>query len=292
MNKLCDTPFSLPPRIGSEEKRKLPEHWQDGNTIRYLPEKGNCVFDTATEKRSTLEPNEPLQFMQLSHPTYHRLLAGIWLGLIAGLYLLFLSTDLNAREVLAGLFTLFTVSWWGVGFFLLLYIVRPLTLLPMSIFSVMSGVFFGFWLGAAVVYCGIIVSALISYAVGRWLRYSILALSAPPVSDKLLRRRPFEVITGLHLTMLPFDVINYGAGLVQIPWRPFLGGVLIGMIPGTISLTALGAGVNLEMVLAGDISWSLFDWRYISLSATLFTVTLFASYYWRRRSSSLRTPTN
>lgn len=220
--------------------------------------------------------------MKQSRPTYHRALAVLWLSLLVGLYVVFLLTDVSAREVLAALFDFFTTSWWGIGLFLLLYIARPLTLIPMSIFSVLSGVFFGLWLGAVVVYAGIVISAGVSYLVGRWLRQAIFILPAPPVSDTLLRRRPFEMITGLHLTMLPFDLINYGAGLLHLPWRPFLGGVLIGMIPGTISLTALGAAVNLPMVLQGEVSWNLFNWWYLGLSALIFTATLLGSYYWRR----------
>jgi len=187
------------------------------------------------------------------------------------------------HEALATLFQWFTVSWWGIGIFLLLYIARPLTLLPMSIFSILSGVFFGFYIGALVVYLGVIISALISYVVGRWLRHTILELATPPISKTMLQQHPFEVITGLHLTMLPFDLINYGAGLLQVPYKPFFGGVLIGLIPGTISLTAFGAAVNLEKLLAGDISWNMFDWRYIGLSVGVFLATLLGSYFWRTR---------
>lgn len=230
--------------------------------------------------------------MKITPRTYQQCFAALWVSLLIGSYVILLMTELTVAEIVAQLFLLFTVSWWGIGLFLLLYIARPLTLLPMSVFSILSGVFFGLWIGAVVVYAGIIISAAISYIVGRWLQHSVFRLHTTPLAPNLMQRRPFEVVTGLHLTMLPFDLINYGAGLLQIPWRPFISGVLVGMIPGTISLTAFGAAMNLPQILAGDISWNIFNWWYLGLSAVVFGATLIGSYWWRRHTQLPATPTD
>ena len=41
--------------------------------------------------------------------------------------------------------------------------------------------------------------------------------------------------------MLPFTIVNYGAGVSAVSLRDFLVGTAVGIVPGTVGYAALGA---------------------------------------------------
>ncbi len=205
-----------------------------------------------------------------------------WILLLLSTYTLLTQTDLDTQIIALGVLTVLTTNWWGPLVYIATYIVRPLVLLPVSIFSVTSGVVFGVWPGLLVTYVGIIISGSVAYALGRWLGRSLQFTSMVPKGPNLIKRRPFEVVLSLHLTMLPYDLVNYSLGMARIPFPPFLFGILLGMIPGTISLTLLGASVNIETLLNDGLSTNTFDLRYFGLSLVIFLLSLAGSYLYRR----------
>ena len=214
---------------------------------------------------------------------HHRIALALgWLGLLLTAYIILTQTDLDTRTIALSTLTILTSYWWGPVVFLAAYIVRPLLLLPVSIFSVASGVVFGLWPGLLVTYVGILVSSIVAYVVGRWFGQSLTHAWGVPDRPHLVHRRPFEVVLGLHLTMLPFDVINYTMGAIRIAFVPFLIGLMLGMIPGTISLTALGASIDVQTLLTDGVSTTAIDLRYLLLSVTVFLCSLLGSYLYRR----------
>lgn len=205
-----------------------------------------------------------------------------WILLLLSTYTVLTQTELDTQIIALGVLTVLTTNWWGPLVYLATYIVRPLVLLPVSVFSLTSGVVFGVWPGLLITYVGIVISGSVAYALGHWLGHTLQFTNVIPKSPALVARRPFEVVLGLHLTMLPYDLINYSAGVARIPFGSFLLGVLLGMIPGTISLTLLGASVDIETLLSDGLSANTFDLRYFGLSLVIFLLSLAGSYLYRR----------
>lgn len=175
-----------------------------------------------------------------------------------------------------------SAGWAGMLIFILIVTVRPVTLLPVSIFTIVGGFLFGFPAGALLSYFGMLLSATLAFLLAKYAEYRLLRKRLKQTKIPILEAYPFESILGLHLTMLPFDLINYGAGLRRIPFRYFLPAVAIGMLPGTISLTLLGASVDANSLQTGEFTKIDIDWRYILLAAGIFLVTLSCSFLYRR----------
>lgn len=209
----------------------------------------------------------------------------IWLGLIAAFYLILASTPLTLREIAVLVFTTMTTSWWAPLAFLGAYVVRTILLIPISLFSLASGLLFGLGVGIVIAYAGAVLSALIAYAMGYWLRGTPLADEATNAFTRLLQRRPFEVILGTHLTLLPYDLVNVISGMLRAHGPAFVLAVLIGLLPGILSLVSLGASIDFEQFLTDGLSIGIFDWRYLLFSAVVFVVSVLGARWYRNRSS-------
>lgn len=203
-----------------------------------------------------------------------RVVIFIWLivlSVTAGIF--FFNQNIDALSIAITLFTLLKSHWWGFILFLMVAALRPLILIPISSFSILSGACFGFWFGIIITYLSVLASALVAYSIG-WQFRHLFKLPTPP---KLLKDHPFESILLLHLTMLPFDVLNYFLGSQHVRFRPFIMAVAVGMIPGTLSLTAFGASIKLEEIAAHGLSPAMFDWRYVALAVVIYIVSFTVS---------------
>lgn len=58
----------------------------------------------------------------------------------------------------------------------------------------------------------------------------------------------------MHLIFLPYELVNYTCGFLQIGWKPFLAGTAFGSIIATISIVMLGASFgSVEQLTEGEI---------------------------------------
>jgi uncharacterized membrane protein YdjX (TVP38/TMEM64 family) len=217
-----------------------------------------------------------------------QILTFLWGALLLGTYSILSTTNFALDAWLVSLDAFFTAGPWGILTFILLYAIRPVTFFPMSIMTVYGGFLFGFGSGVIFAYLGVGIAASISYYIGIRLQSHVLPPLPAYVRPKLLHRYPFESITVLHLTMLPFDLINYGAGIQGVSYRSFILAVLVGILPGTVSLTALGAGIAFDELLQGNFAAHTIDWRYVLFSGVVFFAALASSATWRRISTKQR----
>lgn len=128
--------------------------------------------------------------------------------------------------------------------FVLVYAIATLVPLPKSVFAVLAGLMFGLVVGVVVVLGAAMIGALAAFGLGRLLgRDAVERITGTRVArvDDLLRRRGMLAVLGVRLVpVLPFTAINYAAGLTAVRTRDYVVGTALGMIPGTISFTALG----------------------------------------------------
>lgn len=133
-----------------------------------------------------------------------------------------------------------------------LYALRPLLFLPSTPLSVVSGVLFGPVAGILYTILASNLSAMLAYLVGRYFGQDVLI---DPASTSLiqrysqrLRNHSFETILMMRLIFLPYDLVNYGAGLLHIDWKAFLLATALGSFPGTLAFVLLGAAGNVDLV--------------------------------------------
>ncbi len=140
---------------------------------------------------------------------------------------------------------------WAPLVFVLLMIasvvIIPIPSLPLDL---AAGAAFGVFLGATYAVIGAEIGAIISFLIGRVLGREALAqiLRTDITFCERCSDRHLVIFVFLSrlLPVFSFDLISYGAGLTNMSVRAFAIATLLGMIPPTFAMTALGGSVFAE----------------------------------------------
>ncbi len=161
---------------------------------------------------------------------------------------------------------------------LLIYLVRPLLLLPVSLLTVATGLLFGAVWGTVYATLATLLSVTVAYALGR--RFGTSLPDGPETGwSGRLKSYPFETVLLSRFLFVPGDLVNYVSGYLKINLPAFLGATLIGGTPGL--LVGVLAGASLEPEAA---SFGL-NPGYLLASAALLGVSLGVSWWVRRRAA-------
>jgi uncharacterized membrane protein YdjX (TVP38/TMEM64 family) len=144
--------------------------------------------------------------------------------------------------------------WWGPGAFLAIYALACLAALPATPFTLAGGVVFGVWKGTVLNVTGATLGAALAFLAARVLgREAVASLLKGKFKtleglDQKAQKSGFQIILNLRLLpVVPFNALNFGAGLTRIRFRDFLAGTALGIIPGafvyTYSADAIASGV-------------------------------------------------
>ena len=129
--------------------------------------------------------------------------------------------------------------------FVLGYAVLVLVPSPAGLLTIAGGALFGVWAGSALVLAGALLGAVISFEAGRLLgRDAVAKLTGGRLQrvDRLLGDHGLAaVLTVRLLPVLPFTALNYAAGLSGVGRRDYVLGSAVGMLPGVVAYTAVGA---------------------------------------------------
>lgn len=127
------------------------------------------------------------------------------------------------------------------------YIIGVLLALPGLPMTVMSGGLFGFGIGTLVAVLGSNIGTQLTFFISRYFGgdlSSFITRRYPYLSqlDKQLNHNGFRVLVSLRLLpIVPFNAINYLAGLTSISYRDYTFGNVLGMLPGTMLYVYFGA---------------------------------------------------
>lgn len=167
---------------------------------------------------------------------------------------------------------------------LLIYLLRPLLLLPVTLLTVASGLFFGVVWG--VIYAGVatLLSTTVAYLLGRMFARRAPGDVAPGLVGRL-KRYPFETVLLSRFLFIPGDLINYAAGYLRVPLGAFVLATAIGGLPGL--LIGVLAGASLGSGLQGRVQLNA---GYLLASAVLLVVSLGGSWWLRRRAPLAEQP--
>lgn len=137
---------------------------------------------------------------------------------------------------------------WGPAVFVLLYVLRPIALLPASILAMAAGCCFGAGWGLFWAIVGSSVAALAGYVVGSFFGLPDRQPAWMHNAMQVVRRFGTSSIMVLRWCFLPYDPVSYLGGAMRFPLPAFLLASLLGNLPGTTSCVLFGASLELPWV--------------------------------------------
>lgn len=210
-----------------------------------------------------------------------------WVTLLVSFQQYRMEHHLTYKAMLMNLYEFFTMNMWGPVIYMGLYAIRPLILFPATLLTALSGVLFGFWWGVLYTLLGENASANFAYWIGRFfgadIRFENTFLGK---YTSWLRTRPFESVLFMRLFYVPFDLTNYGSGVLKVPWASYALATLIGILPGLTTFVALGASLSIEDYMEHGLTFMAFNSWYLVLSIFVFVASLLLSRSLRRKTSN------
>lgn len=133
---------------------------------------------------------------------------------------------------------------WGPAMALGLFMVLGLIAFPVNVLILATAAAFGIWPGLAYATVGALVSALLTYLVGRRVGPAVLRKLLGPRINRISRsiaRNGVMAVTMVRLMPIaPFTLVNLVAGAIRIPLLDYMVGTALGLAPGLVLMTALG----------------------------------------------------
>jgi uncharacterized membrane protein YdjX (TVP38/TMEM64 family) len=215
-----------------------------------------------------------------------------WIGLVAwgvavaAYVVAVVRTGSSPLDVLVAVVTFLRDHPLGALAFVAAYALRPLLLFSATLLTVGAGILYGPLAGTALVVLAANTSAVVAYGLGRAYGAEIAgaALDHPRVRgvSQRLRANAFEAVLTLRFVFTPYDAVNYLAGAMRLPLRPFIVATAIGSLPGTLVFVFFGAGLgDVSALEAGRLPSP--DLPLLAVSAALFVTSLLLARVWRAR---------
>ena len=147
------------------------------------------------------------------------------------------------------------MEWWGALLYPLLVALCNLLLLPGSVLTVGSGLFFGLWWGTFLVLCGNVLGAAVAFGIGRllgrtWVEERILRKAKWARLDEAISREGWKIIflSQVH-PLFPTSLLNYFYGITRIRFRTCMLWVAAAQVPGIFLYAYLGTLAQLGIKL-------------------------------------------
>ncbi|KAB2352536.1 TVP38/TMEM64 family protein [Actinomadura rudentiformis] len=142
-----------------------------------------------------------------------------------------------------------SLGFWGPLVFAVCYSLAVIALIPGSVLNASAGALFGVALGSVAVLAGATAGAALAFGLARILGRPAVARYTGSGRlarlDSYLSRRGFESVLVLRMVSLfPFGVVNYAAGVAGVRFAPYMAGTALGIVPGTLVYTGLGEALR------------------------------------------------
>ncbi len=246
-------------------------------------------IESPTESQAESPTESPTESPQTPNTSFwqqhgQKVGAAIFWLLLIGLYVWYsVSNNVGPRQTLVQLVNFMQGSVYGPLIFILVYTLRPLVLFSATILSLAGGYLFGPVLGVLFVIVGSNAGASLAYVIGRFFGGDDL-LEGESMGIirrwlRPLRENSFETVLIMRFLFLPYDLVNYVAGLLKINYGAFLLATLLGSIPGTLAFTLAGASIE------GDFTGGVpsLNPRVLIASVVIFVASLLFSRYLKTR---------
>jgi len=132
--------------------------------------------------------------------------------------------------------------------FVALYVLATIAFVPAAPLTLAAGALYGVGVGWAVVMVGASLGAVAAFALGRrGARATVERASGERFAaiERRLEGKGFYALLAMRLLpIVPFNALNYAAGASPIKTREYVIGTVVGIAPGALVYTSLGAGVD------------------------------------------------
>jgi uncharacterized membrane protein YdjX (TVP38/TMEM64 family) len=139
-------------------------------------------------------------------------------------------------------------GWLAPAFFVVAYAALTVLLFPGFVLTAAGGAAFGVVAGTALALVGATLGAFGAFAVGRRLgRTEVEKIAGRRMGrlDEWMAQRGFlAVLYARLLPVLPFNALNYVAGVTTVRARDYGLATAIGIVPGTFAYAALGSSLG------------------------------------------------
>ena len=158
---------------------------------------------------------------------------------------------------LSSFLSTYAQSAWGPPFAVAAFVVGGLVIFPVLVLIAATAAALGPWLGFVTAMAGVLLSALLLFAIGRFLGRErlqrLLGRRAARIQERVVGKGILAVVVIRMIPIAPFSLVNVAAGASTLPLRDFMVGTLLGMMPGILAMAVLGAQIA---DLARNASWS------------------------------------
>lgn len=207
-----------------------------------------------------------------------KIIAAVVWGLVLTTYVVVTQrTGLGPIDTARTMIRVLSESPWGPVAFIVAYALRPFVFFSAGLLSVLGGILFGAWWGIVFTIVGSNLGASLAYLVGRFFMAGARLPEAVRGWSERMRAFSFETVFVLRLMYVPYDLVNYSAGLLRVRFVPFIAATALGSLPGTVSFTLFGASTE-----GLDQGLPSFDPMLVLASAGLFVVSLVVARVLRR----------
>ena len=150
-------------------------------------------------------------------------------------------------------------TWWAPIAMVGAYVLGSLMLFPRPVLTLVSVMSFGVALGLVYATGGVILSAAVTYWLGRMMKRDTVRRIAGEDFEKageVLRKNGVIAVFGANmLPTPPFAVQNIIAGAARIPLWKFLLGTVLSLIPGILAWTVFGDQLVNAMDQEGKVNY-------------------------------------
>ena len=131
-------------------------------------------------------------------------------------------------------------SWVGSIALMVLHSFLPL---PAEFIAIANGMLFGPVWGILVTWVGAMLGAILAYGLARALGRPFLRWVVPTRHWARLEKLPMAAGPLLAVRLMPvisFNLVNYAAGMLSVPWWTFLWTTALGILPIVVAMVVAG----------------------------------------------------
>lgn len=145
--------------------------------------------------------------------------------------------------------------------YIFLYGIGTILLLPSTPLNVSGGLIFGFTWGLFWTAIAAIFSAIISFIYARFLGQNWVRQRfgnyLQTLDGEIEKGGMWYIFAIRLLPLIPYGIVNYGAGLTSVTGRDYFFGTVLGTIPGILPFVMMGSGLAEGNMLPVTIALSL-----------------------------------
>jgi uncharacterized membrane protein YdjX (TVP38/TMEM64 family) len=172
----------------------------------------------------------------------------LWLVMLAGLWLYARLNNLTLLDLLERLNALLSSIPQGPLIFMALFLIRSVLLLPIFLMLIAVGYFYGPFWGSIIGTAGTTLSAMVAYFISSFYGTSFLPVikERPKVYQYAdgIKQNTFKTVSVMRLFFVPFDLVSYLVGLLQVSGPAYCASTFLGTLPFTLGLVLIGVSIQ------------------------------------------------